>query len=67
MAADFAMQMKEVTLAALFRMTREVKRLSESVRKLNERQTSFESVLMLGPGPTENQRIYWMPGRGTTQ
>ena len=31
MAADFAMQMKEVTLAVLDRITREVKPLSYSV------------------------------------
>ena len=31
MAANFAMRMKEITLAALDRITREVKQLSESV------------------------------------
>ena len=32
-------------------------RLSESVQKVNERQVHFESVLKLGPRPTEEQRI----------
>ena len=54
MAADLAMWMKEVTLAALDRITREVKRLLESVQKVNDRQTCFESVLKLGPWPTED-------------
>ena len=47
MAADFAMRWKEVTLAALDRTTREVKRLSELVPKVNDRQTCFESVVLL--------------------
>ena len=35
---------------------REVKRLSESVRKENDSQTCFEYVLKFGPaGPTEDQ------------
>ena len=46
MAADFAMRWKEVTLAALDRTTREVKRLSELVPKVNDRQTCFESVVL---------------------
>ena len=46
MAADFAMRLKEGTLAALDRTTREVKRLSESVSKVNDRQTCFESVVL---------------------
>ena len=37
MAADFAIWRKEINLAALDRITREVKRLSESVRKVNDR------------------------------
>ena len=45
MAAVFAMRLKEVTLAALDRITREVKPLSESVRIVNDRQTCFEYVL----------------------
>ena len=49
MAADFAMWMKEVTVAVLDRIMREVKQLSESVRKVNDQQTCFESVLQLGP------------------
>ena len=39
LAADFARQMKEVTLAALDRITKKMERLSESVLKVNERQT----------------------------
>ena len=54
MAADFARQMKEVTLAALDRIAKEVERLSESVQKVNERQAHFESVLKLGLRPTED-------------
>ena len=50
MVADFVM-----------RLTREVKQLSESVRKVNDWQTCFESVLKLGPGPTEDERIDLMP------
>ena len=38
-AADFAMQMKELTLAAFDRITKEVKRLSELMRKVNDWQT----------------------------
>ena len=57
LAADFARQMKEVTLAALDRITKEMERLSESVQKVNERQAHFESVLKLGARPTEEQRI----------
>ena len=45
--------MKEVTLAALDRITKEMERLSESVQKVNERQAHFESVLKLGPRPTD--------------
>ena len=45
MVADFAMQWNECTLAALDRTTREVKRLSESVLKVNDRQTCLESVV----------------------
>ena len=41
MTAHFAMQLKEVTMATLDRTTREVKRLSESVPKVNDRQTCF--------------------------
>ena len=44
--ADIAMRLKEGTLAALDRTTREVKRLSESVPKVNDRQTCFESVVL---------------------
>ena len=62
LAADFARQMKEVTLAALDRITKEVERLSESVQKVNERQAHFESVLKLGLRPTEEQRINLGPG-----
>ena len=62
MDSDFPMQMKEVTVAVLDSITREVKRLSESVRKVNDRQTCFESVLKLGTGPTEDQRIDSIPG-----
>ena len=65
MAADFTMRLKEVTLAALDRITGEVKQLSESVQKVNDRQTCYESVLKLGPGPTEDQRIDLMPGMTT--
>ena len=50
MATDFAMQMKEVTLATLDRITGEVNRLLESVRKVNGRQTCFGSVLKLALG-----------------
>ena len=42
MDTDFAMQMEEVTLAALDRITREVKRLSELVQTVNYRQTCFD-------------------------
>ena len=49
--------MKEVILAALDRITKEAKRLSESVQKVNERHAHFESVLKLGPRPTEKQRV----------
>ena len=62
LAADFAMQMKEATLAALDRITKEMERLSESVQKVNKRQAYFESVLKLGPWPTEEQRIDLSPG-----
>ena len=41
LAADFVRQMKEVTLAALDRITKEMERLSESVQKVNERQAHF--------------------------
>ena len=41
MAADFAMRLKEVTLAALDRIMRVLKRLSELVRTVNDRQTCF--------------------------
>ena len=64
--ADFAMRLKEVTMATLDR-AREVKQLSESVQKVNDRQTCFESVLNLDPGPTEDQNIDFMPLRRTTQ
>ena len=57
LAAVFARQMKEVTLAALDRITKEMERLSESVQRVNEHQAHFESVLKLGPMPTEEQRI----------
>ena len=50
----------EVYLAAVDRITKEMERLSESVQK---RQTHFESVLKLGPRPTEKQRIDLGPGR----
>ena len=60
--ADFARQMKEVTLAALDRITKEVQRLSESVQKVNERQAHFKSVLKLGTRPTEEQQIDLGPG-----
>ena len=46
MAPDFAMRLKEGTLAALDRTTREVKRLSESVPNVNDWQTCFESVVL---------------------
>ena len=62
LAADFARQMKEVTLAALDRIAKEVERLSVSVQKVNERQAHFESVLKLGLRPTEEQRIDLGPG-----
>ena len=42
MAADFVMRLKEVTLAALDRTMREVKRLSQSVPKVNGRQICSE-------------------------
>ena len=45
-AAEFAMRLKEGTLAELERTTREVKRLSESVPKVNVWQTCFESVVL---------------------
>ena len=41
MTADFAMRLKKVILAALDRMTREVKRLTESVRKVDALHTWF--------------------------
>ena len=41
MAADFAMRTKEVTLAALDSITRDVKRLSESVQKVNDPQPAL--------------------------
>ena len=41
-----------------------VKQISESVRNVIDRQTCFESVLKLGPRPTEDQRIDLMPGVG---
>ena len=44
MASDFAMRLKEDTLAALDRTTREVRRLSETGPKFN--QTNFESVVL---------------------
>ena len=46
MAAYFAMRLKEVTLVTFDRTTREVKRLSESVPKVNDRQICFESVVL---------------------
>ena len=46
MAADFAMQLKEVTLAVLDRTTREGKQLSESVPKVNDRQTCLKSMVL---------------------
>ena len=46
MAADFAMRWKEITLAALDRTTREVKRLSQLVPKVNDQPTCFESVVV---------------------
>ena len=46
MAVDFTMRLKEVTMAALDRTTREVKGLLESVPKVNARQTCFESVVL---------------------
>ena len=46
LAVDFVMRLKEGTLAALDRTTREVKWLSESVTKVNDRQNSFESVVL---------------------
>ena len=46
LAADFAMRLKEVTLAALNRTAREVKRLSESVPMVNNWQTCYESVVL---------------------
>ena len=66
-AAEIAMLLKEVPLAALDRprITREVKQLSELVRKMNDRQICFESDLKLGPGPTEYQRIDLMPEKTT--
>ena len=65
MAAYIAMRLKEDTLAELDMSTREVKRLTESVSKVNDRQICFESVLQLGRGPTEDQRIDLMPRRTT--
>ena len=44
--ADFAMRLKEVTLTALDSTAREVKRLSESVPKVNDRKTCFEYVML---------------------
>ena len=46
MADGFAMRLKEGTLAALERTTREVNRLSESVPKENDRQTGLEYVVL---------------------
>ena len=40
------LRLKEVTLAALYRTTREVKWLLESVTKVHDQQTSFESVVL---------------------
>ena len=57
LAADFARQMKEVTLAALDRITKEMERLSESVQKVNECQAHFESVMKFGPRLTDEPRI----------
>ena len=51
-SADFGMHMKNVTLAAYDRITKVVEQLSELMRKVNDRQTYFESVLKLGIGPT---------------
>ena len=44
--ADFAMRLKEGTLAALDMTTRTVKRPSDSVPKVNDRPTCFESVVV---------------------
>ena len=44
MASDFAMRLN--TLAELDRTTREVKWLSESVPKVNDRQTCIEAVVL---------------------
>ena len=65
MAAGFAMQKKEVTPAALDRIMRVVKHLSELVRKMNDRQTCFESEV--DPLANGEQGIDLMPGRRTTQ
>ena len=46
MATDFAMWLKEDTLVALDRTVWGVKRLSESVPKVNNWQTGFESVVL---------------------
>ena len=46
MAADIAMRLKEGTLAALDRTTREVKRLPELVPKVNYWRIGFESVAL---------------------
>ena len=46
LAADFARHMKEVTLAALDRITKEMKRLSESVQKVNDNKGN-ETVIRI--------------------
>ena len=46
MADDFAMRLKEGTLAALDRTRRDVKRLSDSMPKVNYWQPCFESVVL---------------------
>ena len=54
MAADLVMQMKEVTLTAVNRITREVKRLSKSMRKVNDdRQTCSEDGPWANRGPED--------------
>ena len=53
MATDFAMRLKEVTLAVLDRITREVKSLSESVRKVNVRQICSEAGPWANGGPED--------------
>ena len=54
--------MKDVTLAALDRITKEMEGLSESVQRINERQAHIESVLKLGPMPIEEQMSDLGPG-----